>query len=79
MPQGIIALVIPLPRSSGGSRAHHVESEQVAWLTREEVKDRMSEAFAVRITDALDFTGVPASTHPRWPTRRLEATITCMT
>lgn len=59
MPQGIIALVFRC-RLLSGSLHTSVESKQVAWLTREQVKDRMSEAFAVRITDALDFAGVPA-------------------
>ena len=59
MPQGIIALVFRCHVISGKPRAGK-ESSQVAWLTREEVNDRMSQAFAVRVTDALDFAGVPA-------------------
>ena len=59
MPKNIIALVFRC-RVIGGSPRTSTETEQVAWLTREEVNDRMSEAFAMRITDALDFTGVPA-------------------
>ena len=59
MPKNIIALVFRC-RVIGGSPRTSTETEQVAWLTREEVNDRMSEAFAVRITDALDFTGVAA-------------------
>ena len=59
MPQGIIALVFRCHVISGKPRAGK-ESSQVAWLTREEVNDRMSEAFAVRVTDALDYAGVPA-------------------
>ena len=59
MPQGIIALVFRC-RAIGGNPHTTAESNQVAWLTREEVTHRMSEAFAYRITDALDFAGVPA-------------------
>ena len=59
MPKGIIALVFRC-HVIGGSPRTSTETEQAAWLTREEVNDRMSEAFAMRITDALDFTGVPA-------------------
>ena len=59
MPQGIIALVFRCRVIAGTPRTSS-ESEQVAWLTREEVNDSMSEAFAIRITDTLDFAGVPA-------------------
>src|ERR1039457_1448836 len=59
MPQAIIALVFRC-HVIGGTPRTTTESKQVAWLTREQVTDRMSEAFAVRITDALDFAGVPA-------------------
>ena len=59
MPQGIIALVFRC-RVTGGTLHTTTESRQVAWLTRDEVTNRMSEAFAVRITDALDFAGTPA-------------------
>jgi 8-oxo-dGTP diphosphatase len=59
MPQAIIALVFRC-RVTGGTRHTTNESDKVAWLTRDEVADRMSEAFAVRITDALDFAGIPA-------------------
>jgi len=59
MPQGIIALVFRC-HVIGGMPRTTTESKQVAWLTREQVTNCMSEAFAVRITDALDFAGVPA-------------------
>lgn len=59
MPQGIIALVFRC-HVTGGSAHPSKESNKVTWLTREEVNDRMSEAFAVRITDALDFAGIPS-------------------
>ena len=59
MPHGIIALVFRC-RVTGGTPHTTTESRQVAWLTRDEVTNRMSEAFAVRITDALDFAGTPA-------------------
>jgi 8-oxo-dGTP pyrophosphatase MutT (NUDIX family) len=59
MPRGIIALVFRCRVISGTPRAT-TESSQVTWLTREQVNDRMSQAFAVRITDALDFGGIPA-------------------
>jgi 8-oxo-dGTP diphosphatase len=59
MPQGIIALVFRC-HVIGGTPRTSSETKQISWLTREEVNDLMSEAFAVRITDALDFAGVPA-------------------
>lgn len=59
MPKGIVALVFRC-RVIGGVPGATVESNQVVWLTREQVNDRMNEAFAIRVADALDFSGVPA-------------------
>jgi 8-oxo-dGTP diphosphatase len=59
MPHGIIALVFRC-RVISGTATTTTESNQVGWLTRQDVKNRMSEAFAIRITDALDFAGIPA-------------------
>ena len=59
MPRGIIALVFRCHVRDGTPHTTS-ESNQVAWLSREQVTDRMNEVFAVRVTDALDFAGVPA-------------------
>ena len=59
MPQGIIALVFRCHITDGTPHTT-TESNQVAWLSREQVTNRMKEAFAVRVTDALDFAGIPA-------------------
>lgn len=57
--KGIVALVFRC-RVTAGTAQESSETISVAWLDRREILDRMSEAFAVRITDALDFDGVPA-------------------
>ena len=38
------------------------ESQRVRWLTRDEVRDRMAPAYAVRVLDALDG-GVSTRSH----------------
>lgn len=57
--KGIVALVF-LCRVATGSPRETSEAVSFAWLERAQILDRMSEAFAVRLTDALDFAGVPA-------------------
>ncbi|MFE9247268.1 NUDIX hydrolase [Nocardiopsis sp. NPDC006938] len=51
--QGIIALVFRC-KPSGGAERPSAESTSVAWLTPDEVTERMSEAYAIRLLDALD-------------------------
>lgn len=53
MTAGVIALVFRC-KPSGGTERLSGESTAVRWLTREEVEDRMSEVYAVRLLDALD-------------------------
>jgi 8-oxo-dGTP diphosphatase len=52
MTHGIVALVFRCHLVSGTPRPT-VEARESAWLTPGEVRDRMSEAFAIRVTDAL--------------------------
>ena len=58
-PRDIVAFVFRC-RGTDGSLRTSDESTQIMWLDREEIKSRMSEAYAVRITDALDYAGIPA-------------------
>ncbi|MFE2539360.1 NUDIX hydrolase [Actinacidiphila glaucinigra] len=51
--RGIVALVFRC-KPSGGTERTSDESTAVDWLTPEEVAERMSEVFAVRLLDALD-------------------------
>nr|WTB31309.1 NUDIX domain-containing protein [Streptomyces sp. NBC_00830] len=51
--RGIVALVFRY-KPSGGAERTSDESTEVDWLTPEEVTERMSEVFAVRLFDALD-------------------------
>ncbi|MGI5119605.1 NUDIX hydrolase [Marinactinospora thermotolerans] len=53
MTRGIIALVFRC-QPAGGQEHPSSESTAVAWLTPEEVKERMTEAYSVRLLDALD-------------------------
>lgn len=59
MSRGIVALVFRC-RLVGGVVRESSETVNVAWLDRTGIIERMTEAFAVRITDALAYTGVPA-------------------
>ncbi|MFJ8250364.1 NUDIX hydrolase [Streptomyces sp. NPDC094466] len=53
MARGVVALVF-LCRLTGGKEQTSPESTAVRWLTREEVRALMTEAYAVRVLDALD-------------------------
>ncbi|MBN0048992.1 NUDIX domain-containing protein [Streptomyces actuosus] len=53
MTRGIVALVFRC-QPSGGTERTSSESTAVSWLTPDEISDRMSEVFAVRLLDALD-------------------------
>ncbi|WP_413229925.1 NUDIX hydrolase [Kitasatospora purpeofusca] len=50
--RGIVALVFHCVPESGSEQLS-AESTAVAWLTPEEVSDRMAEVYAVRVVDAL--------------------------
>ncbi|WP_405917235.1 NUDIX domain-containing protein [Streptomyces sp. NBC_00728] len=50
MKLGVVALVFRCEPSAGTERTYS-ESTAVAWLTPEEVQERMSEVFAMRVSD----------------------------
>lgn len=50
---GIVALVFRC-RLVSGLAAASAEAEQVAWLTPDQLRGRMAEAYAVRMLDALE-------------------------
>ncbi|MGW3626932.1 NUDIX hydrolase [Streptomyces sp. NPDC000880] len=60
--RGVVALVFRC-KPSGGIERTSDESTAVAWLTPEEVADRMSEVYAVRLLDALDGDGPHVRSH----------------
>ncbi|MFF7127568.1 NUDIX domain-containing protein [Streptomyces sp. NPDC008240] len=60
--RGIVALVFRC-KPSGGTERTSSESTAVDWLTPEEVSERMSEVFAVRLLDALDGNGPHVRSH----------------
>ncbi|WP_405459550.1 NUDIX domain-containing protein [Streptomyces sp. NBC_00101] len=62
MTRGIVALVFRC-KLSGGTERTSSETTAVSWLTPDEVTDRMSEAYAVRLLDALDGNGPHVRSH----------------
>ncbi|WP_149548507.1 NUDIX domain-containing protein [Streptomyces marokkonensis] len=60
--RGIVALVFRC-KPSGGAERTSAESTAVDWLTPEEVAERMTEVFAVRLLDALDGNGPHVRSH----------------
>ncbi|MGW0854779.1 NUDIX hydrolase [Streptomyces sp. NPDC002690] len=62
MTRGIVALVFRC-KPSGGTERTSSETTAVSWLTPGEVTDRMSEAYAVRLLDALDGNGPHVRSH----------------
>lgn len=62
MERAIVALVF-LCRPVGGAEQTSAETSEVRWFTREEVRSRMTEAYAVRVLDALDSTTPPVRAH----------------
>ncbi|MGV9320384.1 NUDIX hydrolase [Streptomyces sp. NPDC003660] len=62
LPRGIVALVFRC-KPSGGIERTSSESTAVSWLTPDEVSERMSEVFAVRLLDALDGNGPHVRSH----------------
>lgn len=59
MTAAVIALVFRC-HTVGGRARPTAEAVEVAWLTCDEVRTLMSEAFAVRLLDAAGFHGAPA-------------------
>ncbi|WP_432170858.1 NUDIX hydrolase [Streptomyces sp. 1222.5] len=60
--RGIVALVFRC-KPSGGTERTSSESTAVDWLTPEDVSERMSEVFAIRLLDALDGNGPHVRSH----------------
>jgi 8-oxo-dGTP diphosphatase len=57
-PRDIVALVFRC-RAVGGTLRTSSETVELEWLDRTDIEHRMSEAYAVRATDALDYGGKP--------------------
>ncbi|MFF8192257.1 NUDIX hydrolase [Streptomyces bobili] len=62
MTRGVVALVFRC-KPSGGTERTSSESTAVSWLTPDEVSERMTEAYAVRLLDALDDNGPHVRSH----------------
>lgn len=60
--RGIVALVFRC-KPSGGTERTSDESTAVTWFTPEEIAERMSEVYAVRLLDALDDGGPHVRSH----------------
>ncbi|WP_424861553.1 NUDIX hydrolase [Streptomyces sp. MMS24-I29] len=60
--RGIVALVFRC-KPSGGTERTSSESTAVAWLTPDEVSERMSEVYAIRLLDALGGNGPHVRSH----------------
>jgi 8-oxo-dGTP diphosphatase len=52
MARGIVALVFR-SHLAGGTEHTSTETDGVAWLTPDQIRDHMREAYAVRLLDAL--------------------------
>lgn len=59
IPRGIVSLVFRC-RVLGGNPRSTDEARAVRWVNEDEVKSLVSEAFAVRILDSINYTGEPA-------------------
>ncbi|RSS44520.1 NUDIX domain-containing protein [Streptomyces sp. WAC07061] len=59
---GVVALVFRC-KPSGGTERLSGETTAVQWLTPDEVAERMSEVYAIRLLDALDGTGPHVRSH----------------
>ncbi|MER6252446.1 NUDIX domain-containing protein [Streptomyces sp. NPDC001584] len=59
---GVVALVFRCKLSGGAERVSE-ETTAVQWLTPEEVSERMSEVYAIRLLDALDGSGPHVRSH----------------
>ncbi|OII62674.1 NUDIX hydrolase [Streptomyces sp. CC53] len=60
--RGVVALVFRC-KPSGGTERTSAESTAVDWLTPEQITERMSEVFAIRLLDALDGHGPHVRSH----------------
>jgi ADP-ribose pyrophosphatase YjhB (NUDIX family) len=60
--RGIVALVFRC-KPSGGEERTSTESTAVEWLTPDEISDRMTEVYAIRLLDALDDAGPHVRSH----------------
>lgn len=60
--RGIVALVFRC-KPSGGTERTSDESTAVEWLTPEQVSERMTEVYAVRLLDAVDGAGPHVRSH----------------
>lgn len=59
---GVVALVFRCEPTAGTERTSS-ESSAVGWLTPDEVRERMSKVFAIRVSDALDGNGPHVRSH----------------
>ncbi len=57
--RGIVALVFRC-HATGGEVTVNDEADAFRWLDRDELAALVAPAYAVRLTDALDYAGVPA-------------------
>jgi 8-oxo-dGTP diphosphatase len=60
--RGIVALVFRC-RPVAGTLTANEEASEFRWVTRGEVPALLAEAYAVRLTDAIDYDGAPAIRH----------------
>ncbi|MFE5108567.1 NUDIX hydrolase [Streptomyces sp. NPDC056663] len=60
--RGIVALVFRC-KPSGGTERTSAESVAVEWLTQEQISERMSEVYAIRLLDAVDGAGPHVRSH----------------
>lgn len=60
--RGIVALVFRC-KPAGGTEQTSAESTAVEWLTPEEISDRMTQVYAIRLLDALDDAGPHVRSH----------------
>ena len=59
MPRGIVSLVFRC-RAVGGTARPTEEAKEVCWVSQEEIPSLVNEAFAIRLTDSIGYTGIPA-------------------
>jgi 8-oxo-dGTP diphosphatase len=62
MKHGIVAIVFRC-HATGGKLRPSDETQAFAWLTPDEIRERMNEVFAVRILDAYEATGPQVRSH----------------
>ncbi|MGW0695321.1 NUDIX hydrolase [Streptomyces sp. NPDC002738] len=60
--RGIVAMAFRC-KPSGGTERTSAESTAVDWLTPEQITERMSEVYAIRLLDALDGAGPHMRSH----------------